>query len=229
MNSLIFRTRWETTLLHRNNLLVVSFVVTLLYLGLFQLLKMLGFVELFAILLVLNDPAVIGLLFVGVTVIFERDQGTLAAMQVTPMSYHSYLLGKVIVLGLLGTVCAWIMAVGSVGFDIRHGHFLLTNFLISAIFSHLGLVVVARSQRFLDFTLRSVGFLIFMTIPLFDWFGVFTVPFIEAFPLEHGVRLMAYSFHFQIETLPWTGYLVLLAAAGLSYAWAYRRMSTSKL
>ena len=88
MRAFLNRLKWEATLLNRNNLVVISIVITAVYLGLFQLLKLLGSIELFSILLILNDPAMISILFVGITIIFEKEQGTLDALRVTPVNPH---------------------------------------------------------------------------------------------------------------------------------------------
>lgn len=223
MLTLFQRMKWETLLLHRNNLLTISLVVTLLYAGLFQLLKMLGFIELFSIMLVLNDPAVIGTFFVGITLIFERDQGTLHAVKVSPLNPHAYILGKVIVLTLLGTLCGWLMGVSALGFGILHHHFILGLMLVTFLFSNIGIIIGAGTKRFIDFALRAGLVFILMIIPLLDWFGVCTIPLIEIFPVEHSVRILAYAIDFQITDVPWISYLALVLAGMASYIWAYRK------
>ena len=49
------------------------------------------------------------------------------------------------------------MGLASAGWDIRHAHFLLTLFLISAFFSNLGIVLITRAKRFVDFALWCAG------------------------------------------------------------------------
>ena len=228
MQALFSRIQWEANLLNRNNLLTISLVVTGLYVALLQLLKGLGYTELLSILLVLNDPAVIGTLFGGITIIFERDQHTLDAMRVTPMNPHYYLLGKAIVLTLLGTVCGWVMAVAALGLGIDHLHFSLSLFLITFFFTNLGVAIALRTKRFINFALKVALVLVLMILPIFHWFGIFSIPLVEAFPMEHGIRLLAYSMHYEVDSLPWYGYLILAALAVASYFWAYRRFITTK-
>lgn len=215
--------RWETVLLHRNNLLGISVLVTAMYLALFQLLKMLGYRELFAMLLVLNDPALIGFLFVSVTILFEKESGSFYALRVSPTSLHRYLGSKLVVLALLGTACGWVMAVALVGPGIGHGVFLLTCFLITLMFGSLGVGMVARVKRFVDLMLPMAGALVVMVLPLAEWFGLFVVPLKWVFPMEHGIRLLAWSFRYEVVEFPWLSLVVfVLCNAGL-YAWAYRR------
>ena len=119
------------------------------------------------------------------------------------------------------------MGLASAGRDIRHAHFLLTLFLISAFFSNLGIVLITRAKRFVDFALWCAGVLMLMALPLFDWFGVFPLPFKVIFPLEHGVRLLAYSMHYELDAVPFLSYLVLLAFTVATYFWVHRRFTTA--
>jgi fluoroquinolone transport system permease protein len=219
------RMAWETRILQRNQLLVLTVVITALYVALFQLLKLLHYDELFAILLVLNDPAMLGILFVGVTVIFEHESGSLAALQVTPLSTHVYLSARLVVLGLLGAVSGWVMCLALIGWEMHHIGFLLGTFAITFAFGAMGFVLSARPRRVLDYMLRAVGILVLAGMPLFDWFGVLDIPLIWLNPIEHGIRILAWSFHFRILAFPWASALVLVATCVATYAWAYRRFT----
>ncbi len=228
MNAILTRMRWEATLLNRNNLLTISMVITGIYIALLQLLKSLGHLELVSMLLVLNDPAVIGALFAGITIIFERDQHTLDALRVAPLNPHHYLMGKVLVLSLLGTACGWAMMVAALGFEIDHLHFCLTLFLITFTFSNIGVGLALRTKRFINFALKVALILVILIIPIFDWFGIFTLPLKEIFPMEHGILLLAYAMNYQVNTLPWYSYLVLGPLGIGSYLWAYFRFIHTK-
>jgi hypothetical protein len=228
MNQLIQLMRWESTLLWRNKLAQVSLAITVIYIGLFQLLKMLGNTELFAILLTLNDPALISMLFAAVTIIFERESGSLDALRVSPMGLHTYLLAKLLSLGILGTACGYAMALTLVGWQIDHAGFLLACGLISWFFGCIGIILIAKLKRFIDFMLPMAGSLILMVVPLLDWFGILPIPFKWLFPLEHGISLMAWSFHYRVAAFPWLSLVIFILVGGASYAWAYRRFSNFK-
>lgn len=223
MKHFFYLLRWEMAQLTRNNLLTISAAVTLLYIALFQLLKLLGYQELFAILIVLNDPALIGFLFVAIMLLFEKESGSLAALRVTPMRLHSFLLAKLILLSMLGALCGWAMAIALLGWDIHHGMFVGICFLITFLFGSLGVGMVARINRFVDFMLPMAGALVVMVLPLAEWFGLFRVPLKWIFPLEHGVRLMAWSFRYQVHVFPWMSLLVFVVCSAGFYFWGARR------
>lgn len=227
MKQFLFRLRWEAVLLSRNNLLTISVVVTAVYMGLFQLLKLVGEVELVSLVVVLNDPALIGMLFIGITVIFDREQGTLSALRVAPMNFHHYLLAKVGILSVLGTLCGYGMALASVGTDLNHIHFLLALLLTSIGFANLGIGLVARTRQFVTFALYVAGGLLVMFVPLLKWFAALEIPGIELFPLEHSLRLLAWSYGYQEAAYPVLSYAVLLVFAAGTYFWAHRRFLKS--
>lgn len=86
MNALIKQLGSQFLILHRNRLIVISAVVTILYGIILLLIKDLPGVDKFLVLLIYNDPAIIGLFFIGLSVIIEKDQGVLHALFVSPMS-----------------------------------------------------------------------------------------------------------------------------------------------
>lgn len=225
MTQLLHWMRWESTILLRNQLLTISIAVTGIYIGLFQLLKMLPHHEEIALLLTLNDPALIGMLFVAVTILFERDSGSLQALVVTPMSVHAYLMAKLLSLSLLGTVCGWAMAAVLVGMHIHHLGFIMACFLVTWLFGCLGILLVAKCKRFVDFMLPMAGVLTLMCIPLLHWFGAVDMPFRWIFPLEHGIQLLAWAFRFQVADFPWPSFIVFLGVCAGAYAWAHSRFS----
>lgn len=223
MRGLLERLRWEAVLLHRNNLLLISIAITVIYVGLFQLLKLMGSVELVSIWMVLNDPAVIGVLFVGVTVIFEREQGTLSALRVAPLNLHHYLLAKIFLLSLLGTLCGLGMALGSVGIQFAPLSFALATFLVSVGFTHMGILIVTRTRRFIDFALQAGGLVILLSLPFLNLFGWVELPGMWCLPTWHAVQLLLDSYGLEAGCPLWMSYTYLILFNVLTYAWAFRR------
>lgn len=44
-----------------------------------------------------------------------------------------------------------------------------------------------------------------MMLPLAEWFGLFVVPLKWVFPMEHGIRLLEWSFRCEEVEFPWLG------------------------
>ena len=96
MKTLLTQILWQFRILHKNNLIVISILVTAIYALVFYFLKDLPNMEKVLTLFIYNDPAIIGLFFIGLSVIIEKNQQVLSALFVTPMNLHAYLLSRIL-------------------------------------------------------------------------------------------------------------------------------------
>ena len=162
---------WDILLLHRQQLILVSLVVTAIYIGIFFLLKGLGNIETLLTILVFTDPVVTAMMFAAVIVLFEKDQQTLSAIKVSPLPPSAFIASKALSLSLLATLCGWLMAVVSYEFGFNHRLFLTGVFATSLAFSLGGLWLGMISSSFNNFLANSIGLMIFLGVPFISMFG----------------------------------------------------------
>lgn len=195
MKQLLFQTKWQFILLARNNIIVLSLVVTTIYAGIFFAIKDLGNMEKFLTLLILNDPAIIGLFFIGLMVIIERNQQVLSALFVTPISHHVYLLSRIISLSIVCWVCALGMALAALGASFNLIHFSFGVFGISIMSCLAGLYMVSYTKEFMAFTLKSIPvLLLFINIPILNYFEVTDISLFRIFPAQGSLDLIINSY-----------------------------------
>ena len=212
MRTLLHLLRWDFTLLNRNQVLSVSVLVTAIYLGLFWWLQKYMVVDQLLVLVLFNDPALLGFLFIGVMVLFEKNEGTLQALVVTPVREAQYLWSKIIVLTLISVLCCY----GLVG--IVHGvHFQWAHFGTAAagttiFFGLIGFILVSGVDTFNQYIMRSVGLLILLSLPFLGYFGVMPMNYFVWLPTWPALVLFSAAF-----TGIATGQLLL--AYGLLIAW----------
>ena len=96
---------------------------TAAYVLLIYFLKDYGNLEKFVTLLIYNDPAIIGFIFIGISIILEKDQNVLQIYFITPLSHHIYLLSRIITLSILGFFGALVMVITAKGTSINLFHF----------------------------------------------------------------------------------------------------------
>lgn len=202
MKSFITQIRWQFVLLYKNNLIVISIAVTAIYALIFYLIKDLPNVEPFLTLLIYNDPAIIGLFFIGLSVIMEHNDNVLPALFVTPVSHHHYLLSKIIALSIIGWVCASGMALAILGFEVQWIHFSFGVLFTCAIFSMLGLFVVSFTTDFLSFMLRSIPLMLLFSLPLFNYLGLSDIALFRYTPIQGPLNLTVFSFSPQADIWP---------------------------
>ncbi|MFK7810057.1 MAG: hypothetical protein AB8F74_19785 [Saprospiraceae bacterium] len=194
MKALLRLLGWQFIILHKNNLINISIAVTVLYASIFFLIKDLPNVDQFLILLIYNDPAIIGFLFVGLSIIMEKDNNILPALFVTPINYHVYLLAKVLALSIIGWVCASGMALTLLGTDVAWLHFSAGVFGTCFVFSLVGIFVVSYTTEFLGFMLRSIPILVLFSLPFLNLFGATDIAILKLSPIQGALNLIAYSF-----------------------------------
>ena len=90
MRELTQQLKWQFALLHKNNIIAISVAVTAIYALIFLAIKDLGNMDKFLTVLILNDPAIIGMFFIGVAILMEKKQQVLMALFVTPAN-HTFL------------------------------------------------------------------------------------------------------------------------------------------
>ena len=194
MNHLLKLLKWDFILFNRNKLILLSVIVAIIYIGVFYLLKPLGNLTMLTVILIFNDPVVTGFLFAGVLLLFDKNQNTLEAISVLPLSFKKYILSKAILLSLLGTVTSIIMALVTRGTDFNFIHLLLASFLTAFIFSGFGFAMSSVSKTFNQLLLYSIPFLIVSAIPFLPLFGFGKLEYFFVIPSAGGIGLLEAAF-----------------------------------
>lgn len=184
---------WQFLILYKNNLINISIIVTVMYALIFFLIKDFPNVDKFLTLLIFNDPAIIGLFFVGLSIIMEKNDEVLPALFVTPMNSHFYLLSKVVALSIIGWACAAGMAMALLGLDILWLHFSVGVFTTCFIFSLAGIFVVSFTTEFLNFMLRSIPIMLLLALPLLNYFGLTDLAIFRLLPIQGPLTLIVHS------------------------------------
>ncbi len=210
-------------ILHKNNLIVISVVVTIVYALIFFVIKDLGNMEKLLTLLIYNDPAVIGLFFVGLSVIMEKNQEVLSALFVTPVNHHVYLISRILTLSLLGWACALGMGVSILGTSFYVVHFSVGVFGTCVLFSIMGIVVVSYSSEFLLFLLKSIPVLLGLSLPLLNYFNLTDIGLFYYMPLQGCLNLIANSYReIPVASELIYGYFSIIFWVPVFYFFAFR-------
>ncbi|MGB3589528.1 MAG: hypothetical protein WBA23_23480 [Tunicatimonas sp.] len=194
MKALTNLLRWDLLLLHRNQLIVISLALAGLYLGVFYLLKDLGNLEKLLVLLIYNDPVVTGLMFIGALVLFEKDQHTLEALAVSPLSTDTYLWSKAISLTLVALGTSLMMAWAGYGWQFQYVHFVTGVIGASLFYIFLGGWVVAQTNSFNQFLVRMIPLLILTALPFIPFFGAAPSVWFYPIPSYPSILLLQATF-----------------------------------
>ncbi len=160
--------------------------------------------------------------FVAGMVLFERSEGTLRALSVTPLSVLEYLGSKVVTLTLLVIVenFAIILLTYGPGFNILP--VLIGPVFMAAIYILAGFIAVAKYDSISEFIMPSVIYILILQLPLVDYLGFFRSPLFYMLPMQAPMVLMGSAF---MPTETWQiayGMIYSLICIGVAYLWARR-------
>jgi fluoroquinolone transport system permease protein len=228
MKQLLHLLGQDFRLLYRYQIVTISIVVSAMYVGLFHWLSGLGNVDRLLILLIFNDPALLGFLFIGVLVLFERNEGTLAALAVVPLQLDSYLLSKALSLSAIAVACCFAMVLVAHTGPFRPVHFGMASLLASLLFAFLGFIVVAPVTSFNAYILRVIVVVIPISLSFLGYFGLVPWHWFFLFPTYPIIGLYELSLASAMP-LGWAViyYALALLWCGVAYAVARRVMQKS--
>jgi fluoroquinolone transport system permease protein len=123
------------------------------------------------------DPAIIGIMFVGALVLFEKSENVLQALVITPMKVDDYILSKITSLTLLSIISAVIFIVllyifSGVDFNILYvtSGIILTSVMLIL----LGFILVSRVNSLNEYLLVMViSFLGLLFPPMLHLSGIY--------------------------------------------------------
>lgn len=219
---MLFRTvGWDLILLWRYQIVTVALVITTAYTLIFKLLAKDGFDKVL-IVIIFSDPVMIGFIFIGVMVLFEKGSGTIDALVVTPLRKTEYLFSKMISLGLIATVCSLVMAIAGHGWQMNYFLFIYGVFFTSSIFTLVGFIGVSWVKSMNQFIIIIPIFLIPFILPLLRFFNLTSSKILYLIPTQSFLDLLWASFF----TVP-AGHIIFAMLylpiwLGLAYYFALR-------
>ena len=167
----------ELLRLMRYNLFSASFFVSAIWVGILHFVDVEN-VTMFIPQLVFIDVTTMAMLLVGVTFIYERDEGTMRSMLTSPISKSEYLLAKMISNIIPSILSLTIMYIYSWLFKVIDiNYFLLLGGVILIAFFHslIGLLLTYYSKDFTDLVMTIMKvFLAFLLPVIFDEFNIIT-------------------------------------------------------
>lgn len=194
MTDFLKQIKWQFLIFQRNNLVNMIFGITAVYVLIIYFLRDFENLEKFITLLIYNDPAVVGFIFIGISIILETDQEVLPALFVTPIHQHIYLISRMLTLSSIGTLGALAMVLTAKGTSFNLIHFSIGAFSTCVLFCLVGIFLVSYTTEILHFLLRSAPLLIFMSLPLLNYFELTDLGIFKLFPVQGGLNLMVNSY-----------------------------------
>ena len=161
--------------------------------------------------MIFADISIAGLLFMGGVYFFEKREGSLNAVAVTPLEAWQWLTSKLISLTVIGTVMSVVLVGLKMGIRAPWISLLVAIVCINALFTLLGFLLAAPHERFTDFFLYFALSLSVLEIPLLAFFDI-AHPSFWVFPSQPALVLLRGAF----DGMPPARFVGVL---GLHLAW----------
>jgi fluoroquinolone transport system permease protein len=173
MSQLQTMLKWDLILQSRYKIIHLSILSVLIYYVTLVAIPSMNTVE-FKTLYLFFDPTLIGIMFVGALVLFEKTENTLQALNVTPMERRTYFFSKIISLTLLSMISAFLFLFLAHGFYFEY-FYMMTGVILTSIFLILlGFILVARCNSINEYLLlMMLAFLVLFLPPLLDITGIY--------------------------------------------------------
>jgi fluoroquinolone transport system permease protein len=139
----------------------------------------------------LTEATVIGFFFAGVMLQFERGDGVLEALAVTPLEPRDWLVARTLTLSMLtGLACAAV-GLGALPGEVRPVLLGVAGALTAAVFAPLGLAAAARLVTIERFVVGGGLASAALGLPVLPYLGIAQSPLWRALPTDAAVRLLA--------------------------------------
>jgi len=158
MSNLKNMLKWEFTLLSRYKIIHISILSVILYFLTTQAIPDMD-KPIFHTMLLFFDPAIIGIMFVGALVLFEKSENVLQALIITPMKVDDYILSKITSLTILSIISASIFVILLnifSGIEVNIIFLVLGIILTSIVLILLGFIIVSRVNSINEYLLAMV-------------------------------------------------------------------------
>lgn len=229
MNRFIATVKTDFRIQLRNNLYTIGFFVSALLAAAMAWIArpdQLAIVAAAALILIAGGST---LLYVGALTIFEKDEGTLRAIVVSPVRKTEYLWSKVVTLTAIATFETVVIVGGTMLIMSAKSHVDVPNialllgatWLTGTLFTLTGIILVVRFKSITDFLVPVSLIATVLQVPFLYFMGVFPEPALLVIPTGGPAMLMFAAFR---PLAPWEwiyalGYTALWLA--ITAIWAH--------
>ncbi len=140
------------------------------------------FVHVFFSIAFLTDFGVSSFIFVCAMIYFEKGQGTINAITVTPIKTREYILSKIISLTTTILIIGMIFVIGTSYFkdlDVNYIFVLLAGLNTCLFFILLGIIIATYYKSFTDMLLPMGLVFLILFIPLLSYVNVDSIKFLN--------------------------------------------------
>lgn len=132
--------------------------------------------------------------FIAGMVLFEKGEGVLQGLVVTPLRVEEYLGSKVLTLTALALVENIVIVTLIFGTGYNVPLLIAGTILLAFIYLLIGFVVVSRYSSITEYLMPSAAILAALLLPVVDYLKIFETPIMYLHPMQAPLLLMKAAF-----------------------------------
>lgn len=212
--------RWYLLLDYRFNIIHISLVTVALWSILLYVFPPANTAKIVGALIFL-DPAILGFVFIGALVLYEKTNRSLQALTVTPMESREYLLAHIITLTTIALIASLVLVALTRGVAVNYLYFVTGVILTSVFFVLAGFIAVSRFSSVNEYFIAGSVALLVLNAPLIYHFGLSDSWLFYLFPTQASLLLL--SGIFEPVSLPDSVYAVVMLSIWIAIGYIFAK------
>lgn len=189
MKRLISSIKYDILFQYRQGFYLAYGFVTLFYLILLKILPI-NIANLILPFILFTDVSVLGFFFVGGIILLEKQQNSLDALMVTPLTVFEYLMSKFVSLSIIATLTTVILFL-SISKNVSFLPALLMIVWTNMFFyTFLGIGLVSKVKSVNDYFVLAVPAGLILFLPMLTYFDIIKFPIFYLLPTEPAVEML---------------------------------------
>ena len=143
---------------------------------------------------ILSNLTITAYFFVAALILFEKSEGTLQALAMTPLRPTEVILARITTLVVLGWLEGLIIVLILAGLEFNFVWFTLSLFIAGFQYVLLGIILVARYDSINTFLIPGGIFIAPLSLPLLPYYGIWESALWMLHPMGATVYLLKAAF-----------------------------------
>lgn len=180
-------------------------------------------------LFILADTSMLGIIFVGALILFEKQQNVMQSLFVTPLTLRNYLFSKTLSLGLLVFTMSLFIYLPTSPIDNRIFIIIPIVLATSTMFTLLGLGISARVKSINQYFITIIAASTLIVMPTALFLLLDNAHWLIVFPYNAAIDLLINPIQKLSAINIFTDVVLLICWTCISYLFAYRQFEKSIL
>jgi fluoroquinolone transport system permease protein len=192
-SNLLTLMKWDFKLQKAYKISIIYGLVMILYIILLKAIPMNDNTPLL-IMLIFTDPSLLGFMFIGALVYFEKSENVLTALSATPLKLDTYLKSKALTFGIMSLYTSVIIVLFVKWIDANYLLLSVGVFLTSIAFTLFGFAIASKFNNFNEFLMTAILYNFVFLVPILQYLSIIDSFLIYFIPTQGTILLIQGSF-----------------------------------